>query len=129
MAASLEARMPFLDHRLIEFASSLPDRLRVQRTRTKVVLRQAMDGVLPGFVLHRSKVGFAMPIEVWLRRELKPLIGDALLGADSLCGRLMDRALLRGYLEAHMSGRRSHDKSLWMLLTLELWARHMRVAL
>jgi len=127
MAASVEARMPFMDHTLIEFVSSLPDRLRVSGRRTKVVLREAMRGLLPDEVLARPKVGFGMPTERWLRAELRPLLADALLSAESFCGRRMDRRLVSRYVQEHLGGRRNHDKTLWMLLNLELWAREMRL--
>lgn len=127
MAASIEARMPFLDHRLIEFVSRLPDRIRLRAPREKWLLREAMKPLLPRSTLQRRKVGFRMPVHLWLRNELRPLLHELLQGADSFCRRRMDPAVIDRYIEQHASQRHNHEKPLWMLLNLEIWARHMRL--
>lgn len=123
MAASLEARMPFMDHELIDLVSSFPDQLRVRGVGTKRVLRTALAGIVPDEIIARRKVGFSMPIERWLRTGLREMLGDLLLGPSSQLAGLMDATLVQRYVEEHWQGRRNHDKLLWTLLNLELWAR------
>ena len=123
MAASIEARLPFMDHELIELAASLPDRQRVQGTATKRVLRAAVAQRLPAAVLARPKVGFRMPIHLWLRGELRGLLVDALLGPDAASRALLDRAVVQRHVDEHLQGRQNHEKPLWMLLNFELWLR------
>jgi asparagine synthase (glutamine-hydrolysing) len=123
MAASLEARMPFMDHELIGCAAALPDSMRVHRLQTKRALREAAAPLLPSAIVSRRKVGFAMPVHAWLRTSLRDLLEDSLLADSSLCGRLLDRPTLERIVMEHQLGRRNHDKLLWMLLNFELWAR------
>lgn len=127
MAASLEARMPFLDHRLIEFVSSLPDRQRVRGRVGKRILRAAMRGVLPPRVLSRRKVGFRMPVHLWLQDGLRPMLFDLLLAPGAVLTPLLDRAQVRRFVEEHVAGRHNHEKLLWMLLNLEIWCRSNRI--
>jgi asparagine synthase (glutamine-hydrolysing) len=122
MANSLELRVPFLDHVLLEFAASLPARYKVNGFRTKYLLRKALKGNLPRAILERKKVGFPVPYESWLRTELRPWIKDLLLDRD---------ALSRGYFEkrcvetiiADDARHGGYSKELLSLATLELWHR------
>lgn len=127
MAASIESRMPFMDHELIEFASSLSDSMRVGHGTSKRVLRMAMKQVLPVDILERPKVGFAMPVHIWLREGLKDLLQQQLLTGDSISARLFDRSILERFVREHLTSRRNHEKTLWMLLNFELWARRFDV--
>jgi asparagine synthase (glutamine-hydrolysing) len=128
MAASIEARLPFMDHELIELGASLPDRQRVRGTATKRVLRAAVAQRLPAPVLARPKVGFRMPIHLWLRGELRGLLVDSLLGPDAASRALLDRATVQRHVDEHLQGRQNHEKPLWMLLNFELWLRQSRLS-
>lgn len=123
MAASIEARMPFLDHRLAEYVSGLPDHLRVRGRTSKWILRDAMRRLLPAHILERPKVGFRVPVNEWFRGPLKGYLQDHLLGPDALTRDYFRREVLSARLEEHFSGRQNHEKLLWTLLTLELWHR------
>lgn len=126
MAWGLEARVPFLDHRLLEFAATVPPSLKVRRDANKVLVKQLAEHRLPHEVVHRKKSGLAMPLEGWLRQPQG-------------MGRYLDmldepRSRQRGYLdgrsmgnlvEEHRSGRANHAELLWGLLNLELWQRVM----
>jgi asparagine synthase (glutamine-hydrolysing) len=121
MAVSLEARSPFLDHHLMEFAASLPARFKLRGLTTKYVLKNALKGLLPPENLTRSKMGFGVPIGRWFRGELKGFLKETILS---------DRAVSRGYfkrdtidhlVETHIDGRRDYAHQLWTLLMLELW--------
>lgn len=123
MAASIEARMPFMDHELAEFVSRLPDRWRISGRITKRVLRLAMARLLPPRILERPKVGFRVPVNEWFRGPMRGYVGDHLLGADSKTRDYYRRPQLERILNDHISGRQNHEKLLWTLLTLEIWHR------
>ncbi|HTX05404.1 MAG TPA: asparagine synthase (glutamine-hydrolyzing) [Steroidobacteraceae bacterium] len=128
MAASLEARMPFMDHQLAAFVSTLPDEWRVRGLTTKRILREAMRRVLPPAILERPKIGFRVPVNEWFRGSMRGYLTDHLLGADSRTRDYYRPQVLRGYLEEHAAGRQNHEKLLWSLLTLEIWHREFGLA-
>jgi asparagine synthase (glutamine-hydrolysing) len=123
MAVGLEARVPFLDVDLVEFAFRLPGHLKMHRGRGKVILRRAMRGRLPGVVLRRPKSGFNSPVSDWLRGPLRPLMEDLLQRPSSLVDASHPR--IRGLWQAHAEGRTDAGFALWALLTLLLWERHV----
>ena len=126
MAASIEARVPFLDHRFVEFVATLPDHWRVDELRRKRVLRAAARAVLPREILMRRKVGFRVPINEWFAGGLRDYLLDHLCSRDSLTRAYYDAAVLDRIVDEHLCGAQSHDKLLWTLLTLEIWQRHYR---
>jgi asparagine synthase (glutamine-hydrolysing) len=128
MAASLEARMPFMDHQLAAFVSALPDEWRVRGLTTKRILREAMRRVLPAQILKRPKIGFRVPVNEWFRGSMRGYVAEHLLGADSRTRDYYRPQALRGYMEAHAAGRQNHEKLLWTLLTLEIWHREFGLA-
>jgi asparagine synthase (glutamine-hydrolysing) len=123
MAASIESRVPFLDHKLAEFVSALPDEFRVRGRQTKWILRQAAKQILPAAIFARPKVGFRVPVNRWFQNGMREFLLDHLHGGDSLTrGYYEPRALDRVVAE-HLAGRQNHEKLLWSLLNLELWHR------
>ena len=126
MAASIEARVPFLDHKFVEFVSTLPDHWRVDELRRKRVLRAAARAVLPREILMRRKVGFRVPINEWFAGGLRNYLLEHLCSRDSLTRGYYDPAVLDRIVDEHLSGAQAHDKLLWTLLTLEIWQRHYR---
>jgi len=123
MAASIESRVPFLDHKLVEFAMRIPSRLKVRYLSGKYLLRRAMEGRLPSEVIHRTKMGFPTPVKPWLRYQLFDRVAKILTD-----GRLADRNILnanyvRDLLEAHRTGRVDATDAVWRLLNFELWNR------
>ncbi len=119
MAVSLEAREPLLDHRLIEFAATLPERMRVRGGQGKWLLKKAMRRYLPDEILYRPKQGFVTPIAQWFRG---PLADEArAIAASAALARTgwFDTALLARLAEAHRTGRRDHSRLLWQLLMLD----------
>lgn len=121
MAASLELRPPFLDHRLVELAFSLPSRVKVRNGQTKWVVKEVARRYLPAEIVDRRKVGFRVPLDVWFREGLQDMAWDMLLGADSFVAQVTDRSALRALLESHRSGRRNEEIRIWSLLCLEVW--------
>ena len=124
MAASLESRMPFLDHELVAFVSGLPDRYRVRGRTTKWIFREAMKHVLPPAILQRPKVGFRVPVDVWFRGPLREYLYDHLTGPDAHTAAYLNRPAVLKLLDEHSTKQRSHEKVLWALLSLELWHRN-----
>jgi asparagine synthase (glutamine-hydrolysing) len=128
MAASIEARVPFLDHKLAEHVSGLPDESRVRGLTTKWILRQAGKSLLPRRILKRPKVGFRVPVNEWFRGEMKQYLLDHLRDGASLTRRYYDGAVLDRLVDEHLRGRHNHEKTLWTLLNLEIWHRTYRPA-
>ena len=123
MAASIEARVPLLDHPLVEWAARLPDRYKVRGGTGKVLLRRLARKLVPREAVDRPKVGFTVPLAPWFRGPLRELLCDTLLAPACLQRGYYDPAVLRGYVEDHVRGRRDRSRELWTLLTLELWHR------
>ncbi|CAN5676744.1 asparagine synthase (glutamine-hydrolyzing) [soil metagenome] len=123
MANSLEARSPFLDHKLIEFAASLPEHLKLRGVETKSLLKKVAARLVPKEVIYRRKMGFGVPIGQWFRGEMKDFVRDVLLSEKSLHRGIIDPAVQRRYVDEHTTGERDHAFQLWTLLMLELWYR------
>ncbi len=123
MAASIESRVPFLDHVLVEFASRLPDGLKLAGWTTKRILRDAMKGVLPDAILKRPKMGFPVPIKRWTRGRWNGVVRDVLLDRRARERGVIDPAAVEILLRDHARGRVDGSDRLWSLLTLELWYR------
>jgi asparagine synthase (glutamine-hydrolysing) len=123
MAASIEARVPLLDHPLVEWAARLPDRYKVRGWTGKVLLKGLARRRLPASVIDRPKVGFTVPLSPWFRGPLRELVADTLLSPTCLGRGYFVPAALRRYVEDHLEGRRDRARELWTLLTLELWHR------
>ncbi|HRQ37292.1 MAG TPA: asparagine synthase (glutamine-hydrolyzing) [Chloroflexota bacterium] len=121
MAVSLEARVPLLDHRIVEFALSLPPHLKIHRGQTKVILRRAMHGRLPDAILNKPKEGFSIPLKHWLGGTLRPLLTD-LLSETSIRNRgYFQPETVRQWIDEHLDGRANHSHRLWSLMLFELW--------
>ena len=123
MAHSLEARSPFLDHRLMEFVARLPGRLKLRHGQSKHLLKRALQGILPDEVLDRPKMGFGVPLAEWLRTSLRELVQDTLLSSRALGRGYFRPAAVREMVGAHLAGSDEHRRVLWDLLLLELWLR------
>ncbi len=122
MAHGLEARSPLLDRALMEYVASLPDDMKRKGRRGKVVFKTAVADLLPPETLRRPKQGFGVPLGVWFRGDLRPLLEDTLLSNPRLSRRVKLGAV-RALFDEHVSGRADHGHQLWTLLTLELWLR------
>ena len=123
MAASLELRPPFMDHRLVELAMRMPSAVKVRGSETKWLVKQVAARHLPLEIVQRPKVGFRVPLDVWFRHGLKDMCHDLLLATDSFVGDVFDGAVVRSLVADHESGRRNEEIRLWTLLSLEMWAR------
>ena len=122
MAHSLEARPPLLDHRIVEFAATVPARFRLRGGTTKYLFKQALRGVLPDAIIDRPKHGFAVPLAHWLRGDLAAFARDVLLSASSRQRGIFDARHVERLLALHRRGR-NLDLQLWTMLSFELWCR------
>ena len=123
MANSLEARSPFLDHKLMEFAASIPAAVKLEGLTSKAVLKGALKGKLPPEILHRKKMGFGVPLARWFRQELKGYVHEILLSEKALGRGYFREEAVRRLLEEHVSAAEDHGQRIWALLNLELWHR------
>ena len=121
MAVSLEARSPFLDHKVIEFAASLPEAIKIRGTETKYLLKKVASRVVPPEVLDRKKIGFGVPLTHWFRGALKDYLREVLLSEKSLKRGLVKPEAVRNFVEQHTTGKQDFTNQLWTLLMLELW--------
>ncbi len=121
MANSLEARSPFLDHKVMEFAASLPDNWKVHGLTTKYILKQTFNKDLPKEIVNRSKMGFGIPLGKWFRTDWQRYFRETVLSEKALSRGYFDRNALKQLCEDHFEGRRDNGYRMWALLMLELW--------
>jgi len=121
MSVSLEARSPFLDHVLMEFAASLPEKLKLRRLTTKYLLKQVLKKLVPAENLTRRKMGFGVPIGYWFRGVMQPFLRETLLSDKALARGLFQPEQVRRIVDEHVEQKADHSHRLWSLLMLELW--------
>ena len=127
MAHSLEVRPPFLDHRIVEFAASLPENLKIRGLRQKVLLKELMKGKLPATVLRRKKIGLDIPAHDWLRGALRPLLLETLTAEAVEQSGLFRAEVIQSLVRRHLERRENLGYHLWGLLTLFLWMKRWRI--
>jgi asparagine synthase (glutamine-hydrolysing) len=123
MSASIESRVPFLDHVLVEFAARLPDRLKLRGFTTKRILREAVRGLLPDEILTRKKMGFPVPFGHWTRGRWHTPVRDVLLDRRTCERGLINPAAVERLLDSHRDGHIGGGDAIWALMNLELWFR------
>ncbi|HEX9444544.1 MAG TPA: asparagine synthase (glutamine-hydrolyzing) [Candidatus Binatia bacterium] len=123
MAASIESRVPFLDHEFVERIVRLPSRFKIRGLTTKAVLREALKDLVPPEIIARRKMGFPVPVGRWLRGPFRHVVEEFILSARARERGLFDPAMLQRLAEEHRSGAREHGDRLWLLVNLEMWQR------
>ena len=123
MANSLEARVPFLDHKFMELVGEIPFHLKLRGTESKFILKQAFKDFLPAAILKRKKMGFGVPLSKWFRNELKEYIYEVLLDHKTLNRGYFKREGIERLLNDHIGLRYDHSARIWALLFLEIWFR------
>jgi asparagine synthase (glutamine-hydrolysing) len=123
MAHSIESRVPLLDNEVVDFASRLPVDLKVRDGRRKHILKEAAARWLPPEVLTRRKQGFAVPVGVWFRGNLRDFFSDVLLSSRARERGYFEPRFIQRILDEHVTGRRDHTLRLWALVVFELWHR------
>lgn len=127
MAASVELRVPFLDHRLVEFAARLPVSYKLRGGTSKYLLKKLMEKYLPRQVIHRSKKGFPVPVADWFRTGLEDVAREILTSPRSGVSRFLDQVCIQDMLELHKAGTADLSTELWGLVVLEYWFREFNV--
>lgn len=122
MAASIESRVPFLDHKLVEMTSGLPEQMKLRGMTTKYILRESMKGILPEPILTRPKMGFPVPLNAWFRGPFAAMVDEHLLGERARSRGIFNQAYVERLVMEHRSGI-NHAERLWMLINFELWQR------
>jgi asparagine synthase (glutamine-hydrolysing) len=122
MAASIESRVPFLDHKLVEFTARLPERMKIRGSKTKYILRESMKGILPAAILSRPKMGFPVPVGAWFRGAFKNVIDELVLSDRALQRGIFDADFVRSLVKRHNAGE-DHSERLWALVNFEIWQR------
>jgi len=121
MATSVEARVPYLDHKLVEFAMSIPSGLKYHHGETKYILKRALEGVIPNQVLNREKKGFGVPLDEWMRGRFGGFVEESLVSSKIRRRGLFDYGFVKHMLTEHQRGRANYSFFLWSLLNLSLW--------
>ena len=122
MAASIESRVPFLDHELVEFTARLPVRFKLRGAKTKWILREAMKGILPESIVARSKMGFPVPLGKWFRGSFRKVIDEYVLSERALTRGIFNAETVKEIAGRHIAGE-NHDERLWFLVNFEIWNR------
>jgi len=123
MATSVESRVPFLDHKLVEFTSQLPERLKLRGWTTKYVLRKSMQGILPETILSRPKMGFPVPVGAWFRGAYSSIVDDYVLSERTMSRGLFNPDFVSSLVKRHQTGGENHSERLWALVNFEIWQR------
>mgnify|MGYP001559922744 FL=1 len=123
MAYGIEARAPFLDHKLMEFSASLPAEMKLRGSIYKYILREAFKDILPFEITQRKKTGFVVPVQSWFRNELKGTARDILLSSSSRKRGYFNMKAIEDMLDTHISGKFNFGHEIWTLLVFELWQR------
>jgi len=123
MANSLEARAPFLDQRLMEFAAKLPPEFKMRNLVKKYILKKAIKDLVPDENVYRRKMGFALPVGRWFRGELKEFLCDNLLAGSFFKRGYFKPEAVKNMVKRHTENKEDFSHQLWTLLMLELWHR------
>jgi asparagine synthase (glutamine-hydrolysing) len=122
MAASIESRVPFLDHKLVEFTARMPRAMKMRGSTTKWILREAMKGILPDAIIDRPKMGFPVPVGTWFRGRFKHIVDEYVLGKRAMDRGIFDRDFVSEMVARHAAGE-DHDERIWALVNFEIWQR------
>ncbi|MCK9417951.1 MAG: asparagine synthase (glutamine-hydrolyzing) [Nitrospirae bacterium] len=121
MANSLEARVPFLDYRMVEFIESLPPQLKLKGFQGKYLHKKALAKWLPPSIVHRKKKGFANPVDKWLRGKMRRYIDESLLSNDSAVSKYFNKAYIENLVRLHESKQEDYMRQIYLLISFELW--------
>jgi asparagine synthase (glutamine-hydrolysing) len=123
MANSLEARIPFLDHKFMELVAGIPSNLKLKGTTTKFILKKTISNFLPEVILRRKKMGFVVPVSRWFRNELRNYVYEILLDPRTINRGYFKKEGVERLLSDHVKLRYDHSAKIWALLFLETWFR------
>ncbi|MCP4672186.1 MAG: asparagine synthase (glutamine-hydrolyzing) [Desulfobacula sp.] len=123
MANSLEVRVPILDHKFVEMVAQIPSKLKLKNRVSKYILKKSADKILPGNIINRKKMGFSIPIDVWLKNELREKFLDVLHDKNSPDSGIFNKAYIEQMYVAHLKGKQNNTRPLWTYMSFKLWER------
>ncbi len=123
MASGIEARVPFLDHKFVEFAAGLPPQYKASGSKTKIMLKTLAERYIPHETIYRRKVGFSVPLTPWFLGPLRNFVRDTLLDERSLSRGYYRPEVLRQVVNDHLNAKVDRSRSIWSLLAIEIWHR------
>jgi asparagine synthase (glutamine-hydrolysing) len=123
MGASVEARVPFLDHHVVEFAAGLDRKFKVKGLRTKILLKKLAEKYAPSELIYRRKVGFTLPLSDWMLGPMRPLISNVLLSDRFLSRNYFNPDMVRKIVDEHLEQKVDREQGIWVLFALEIWHR------
>jgi asparagine synthase (glutamine-hydrolysing) len=123
MAHSLETRSPLVDHKVVEYAASIPGGLKLKGNQLKYVLKRIAARYLPPELIHRRKQGFGFPLAMWMRTELRDFVRNLFARSRFIELGLFERRYVEQLIDEHLSGKIDHNYRLWLLINLEVWYR------
>ena len=121
MANSLEVRSPFLDHKFVEFALSIPNDFKLRNGQAKYILKKAFSKFLPEEILGRKKMGFSIPIDKWFRYDLRDFAYELLLRNNKEIDQFFNKKFIASILSSHISGKKNNGNLLWVLVNFIIW--------
>ena len=121
MANSIEMRVPFVDHTLLEFFRNLPDQMKIKGHQKKFLLKKVAEKFLPKEIIYRKKTGFSIPIGVWFRNELKEFLHNNIFSPKLLALNIFNREYIEKLIREHNENVRNHDEKLFSLLSFAIW--------
>ncbi len=121
MAHALEVRVPLLDHKFMEFTAKIPANIKLKGFTTKYILKKALESHLPDSILYRKKMGFEIPIDTWMRNDLKQYVAQVLFSKNSFVSNIIKTEFLRQIWDQHQKGLRNYGSNLWLVFLLESW--------
>ncbi|KAF0233444.1 MAG: asparagine synthase (glutamine-hydrolysing), partial [bacterium] len=121
MATSLEVRVPYLDHELVELSARIPAELKLRGFTRKYILKRALNSVLPSSIINRKKAGFSAPLRAWLRRDFAELVADLLSPSRLRSRGFFDPSEVKRVIDANNQGREDNSLKIFQLLSFEIW--------
>jgi asparagine synthase (glutamine-hydrolysing) len=121
MATSIEARVPFLDHRMVEYSMTIPQKFKIKNGETKYILKKAVEGIVPENIIYRRKQGFAAPVSEWLQNEWSGFAENRILGSTLVRQGTLRQEFIKAMIRGHKEHRIDAGQNIWNLLNLALW--------
>jgi len=129
MASSVEVRLPFLDREFVSFAESLPSKMKINCFKQKVLFKKLAEKELPKEVIQRAKLGFETPTDEWFRKEMQNDLRDFICSSNSITAEFFNKKPIEEMMDAHLNNKQDFSKELFLLLSIELWAKRFEVSI